>query len=136
MKLKSGQTQEAASQTVSWLKDNNLRISKTKTKDMLISFGKDFDIPLLDINGTQIERVHHSKLLGVIICNDLKWGAHILYINARTGKRIYYLGELKKPSVLQSDLVHIYLTLVHPVVEYVCQVLSTGHTKEQSQTLE
>ncbi len=52
---------------------NNLGINETKTKDKLISLGKDLDIPLLDMNGTQIERVHHSKLLGVIISDDLKW---------------------------------------------------------------
>ncbi len=69
---------------------------------MLISFGKDLDIPLLDMNGTQIEMVLHSKLLGVIISDDLKWGANILYINSRAGKRIYYLRELR-------DLVRIYL---------------------------
>ncbi len=42
----------------------------------------------------------------------------------------------KRSGVLQSDLVHIYLTLVHPVVEYACQVCYPGLTKEQSQTLE
>ncbi len=126
--------QEATNQTVSWSKDNNLGINETKTKNMLISFGKDLHIPLLDMNGTQIERVYHSKLLGVIISDDLKWGAHILYINSRAGKRIYYLRELKRSGVLQSDLVCIYLTLVNPAVEYAYQVWSTGLTKEQSQT--
>ncbi len=49
---------------------------------------------------------------------------------------IYYLRELKRSGVLQSDLVCIYLTLVRPVVEYAYLVWSTGLTKEQSQTLE
>ncbi len=49
---------------------------------------------------------------------------------------MHYLRELKRTGVLQSDLVCMYLTLVHTVVEYVCQVWSTGLTKEQSQTLE
>ncbi len=75
-KLKSLKMQEATNQTVSWAKDNNLGINETKTKDMLISFGNNLDIPLLDMNGTQIERVHHSKLLGVIISDNLK-GEHI-----------------------------------------------------------
>ncbi len=65
-KLKLDKMQESTNQTVSWSKDNNLVINETKTKDMLISFGKDLDIPLLGMNGTQIERFHHSKLIGVI----------------------------------------------------------------------
>ncbi len=68
---------------------------------MLISFGKDHDIPLLGMNGTQTERVHHSKLLRVIISDDLKWGADILYINSRAGEYIYYLRELKRSGVLK-----------------------------------
>ncbi len=60
------------------VKDNNVGINETKTKDLLISVGQDLDIPLLDMNGIQIESVHHSKLLGMIISEDLKWGAHIL----------------------------------------------------------
>ncbi len=135
-KLKSDKMQEATNQTVSWSKENNLGINEAKTKNLLISFGSDLDIPLLDTNRTQIERVHHSKLLGVIISDDLKWGAHILYINSRAGKCIFYLRELKRSGVLQSYLVHIYRTLVRPVVEYACQVWFTGLTKEQSQTLE
>ncbi len=90
-KLKSDKMQEATNQTVSWSNYHNLENYETKAKDMLISFGKDLDSPVLDMNGTQIERVHHSKLLGKIISDDLKWGAHILYINSRAGKRIYYL---------------------------------------------
>ncbi len=35
-----------------------------------------------------------------------------------------------------SSSLSIYLTLVRPVVEYACQVWSTGLTKKQSQTLE
>ncbi len=64
-KLKSDKMEEAANQTVYWSKDNNLGINETKIKNL--------DIPLLDMNGTQIERVHHSKLLEVIINDNLKW---------------------------------------------------------------
>ncbi len=77
-KLKSDKMQEGTNQTVSWSKDNKLGINETKTKDMLISFGKDLDIPILDMKGTHIEWVHYSTLHGVIISDDLKWGAHIL----------------------------------------------------------
>ncbi len=47
-KLKSDKMQEAINQIVSWSKNNNLGINETKTKDKLISFGKDIDIPQLD----------------------------------------------------------------------------------------
>ncbi len=39
--------------------------------------------------------------------------ADILYINARAGKRIYYLREFQRSGVLQSDLGHVHLALVY-----------------------
>ncbi len=51
-KLKSDKMQEATNQIGCWSKDNNLMINVTTTKDMLICFGKNLDIPLLDMNGT------------------------------------------------------------------------------------
>ncbi len=50
-------------------------------------------------------------------------GEHMFFTyNARAGKCIYYLRELGRSGVLQSDLVHIYLPLVCPVVEDACYV--------------
>ncbi len=88
-------------------------------------FGIDLDIPLLDMNGTQIEGVHHPKLPVRIISDDINWWAHILYINSRAWTCIYCLTELKRLCVLQSDLICIHLTLVHPVVEYACMTLES-----------
>ncbi len=34
------------------------------------------DIPPLELNGKEIKRVHQSKLLGIVISDDLGWDAH------------------------------------------------------------
>ncbi len=99
-------------------------------------FGNNNDIPPLELNGKEIERVHQSKLLGIVISDDLGWDAHVHHINSKASKRIYYLRELKWSGLLQSDIIRMFLALVLLVCEYGCPVWSTGLTKGQSNTLE
>ncbi len=133
---KSDNMQQAANQTSSWSKENDLGVNETKTKEMLVFFGNDPDIPLLEINGQEIERVTQTKLLGVIISSNLKWDAHVQYIHSKAGKRLYYLRELKRSGLSQTDLIRVYLSLVRSICEYACQVWSTGLSKETSNYLE
>ncbi len=58
-------------------------------------FGNNNDIPPLELNGKDIERVHQSKLFGIVVSDDLVWDAHVHHINSYANKRIPYLGELK-----------------------------------------
>ncbi len=88
------------------------------------------------LNGGFIERVNQSKLLGVIINSDLKWNAHVHYINSKAAKWIHFFKELKRSGLSHSHLLWTYLALVRSVVEYAYQVWSTGLTKELCQTLE
>ncbi len=73
--------QHDSEQVQEWSCTNKLGINATKTKYMVISFGsKPYLYPLL-LNGTTVEQVDQSKLLGVIIQSDLKWDANAHYIN-------------------------------------------------------
>jgi hypothetical protein len=132
----SDNMQLATDESNNWSKKNNLGINATKTKDMLMAFGEDLGIPQLTLGNELVERVHSSKLLGVIISDDLKWEEHIHYINSKAGKRLYYLRELKHAGLSKEDLICIYLALIRPVCEYACPVWSTCLTLEQKQTIE
>ena len=88
------------------------------------------------MNGTEIERVSQTKLLGVIISSDLKWDAHIAHINAKASKRLFYIRQLKYAGLTVKDLVRVYKALVRPVCEYACPVWSTCLPKCLSDILE
>ncbi|XP_048753884.2 uncharacterized protein LOC125665275 [Ostrea edulis] len=66
--------------TLEWSSENQLGINTFKTKEMIISFEREPDIDKLNMNGTEIERVSVTKLLGVVISENLKWGLHVKYI--------------------------------------------------------
>jgi hypothetical protein len=60
-----------------WFYNNDMRINTTKTKEMVICFGRDRtfvdSLPYyIYMNGNYIERVSQAKVLGVTTSSDLK----------------------------------------------------------------
>jgi hypothetical protein len=136
-KSDASEMQCAADEICAWSSRNKLAINATKTKEMLISFGKHpSSADNICMNGTAIERVPSAKLLGVIISNDLTWNNHVRYINAKASKRLFYLRCLKRAGLCEKELCNVYSTLIRPVLEYACPVWSTSLTSEQRNSLE
>ncbi len=115
--------QHATEQVQEWSCTNKLGINATKTKDMVTSFGSKPDLHPLLLNGTTVEQVDQSKLLGVIIQSDLKWDANTHYINKKAAKRLHCIRCLKKAGLPTDELLRIYLSLVRTVCEYACQFI-------------
>ena len=103
---------------------------------MLVSFGNPPDISPLIMNNTEIEMVTETKLLGVYIQSNLKWDAHIEYLNKKAASRLHFLRCLKRSGLSSSELVTIFITMIRSVLEYACPVWSTCLTKELSDDLE
>ena len=73
--------QQAADETLSWSKVNDMIINADKTKELVICFCRDADhhtsIPNITMDGNVIEQVSKTKVLGVTITDDLTWNAHV-----------------------------------------------------------
>ncbi len=84
--------QFAADDLVKWSRSNGLVINESKTKEMVIYFGRKFskenDIPHTIIYDRVIHHVHSFKLLGVYISSDLSWDFHVEYIVKKVAKRM------------------------------------------------
>ena len=75
---------------------------------------------LADMTG--IERVKHFKLLGINIFHDFRWQTHVDVITSKLATRLYFLRILKKSGLNQQHLLHFYLSVIRPVLEY-CSVV-------------
>ena len=65
-----------------------MKINGQKTKEMVINFVRSSEhIHTLEIGREKIEKVSHTKLLGVTICDNLSWDAHISSITAKACQR-------------------------------------------------
>ena len=123
------------SEVLSWSESNYMNVNFKKTKEMIVGTVRGF-YPLLEVAGNVIERVCTFKLLGVTLDNKLTWDSHINNVCAKASTRIYFLKQLKRSGMSCEDLLHFYITIIRPVLEYACPAWHTLLTVEQTKRLE
>ena len=98
---------------------NKMKINYSKTKLMVFNPGKSRDIlPRFNFNNDELEVVEEFKLLGVIVKNDLSWGANSDYIVKRANKKLWTLRRLKKLGANNLDLIDVYIKQVRSLLEF------------------
>ena len=104
---------------VKWCEDNFLTLNVKKTKEMLIDFRrKSTEIPVLNINDEQVERVQCYKYLGVMIDENLNFDKNANYVNKKCQSRIYLLQKLRKLNVNKSVLQLFYRSFTESILTY------------------
>ena len=68
---------EITDELIKWTQDNKMLINSNKTKEMILGKAKSENIPCLEIDGNQIERVSEFKILGLQLSNNLNWDCNI-----------------------------------------------------------
>ena len=131
--------QMAADSLLAWSDDNGMRVNETKTKEMLVYFGKIFNesfVPRIVINGRQLERVKTFKLLGVYVSDDLSWSCHVNYMLSKISKRYFIICQLARIGLNFKDIVAVYCAVIRSVLEYACVVWHPGLTSTESGEIE
>ena len=106
-------------QLLSWSSDNDMVVNCDKTKEMVIGPPRlTRDIPPLTLPGGHIERVHTVKLLGIHFNNNFSWSSHVEALVSKATQRIYFLKQLKRAGLSTSQLIHFYISVIRPVLEY------------------
>ena len=115
--------------------ENCMNLNPKKCKNMRLSFlAKDLDVLRLSVNDTYLEKVSVHQVLGITLCDNLKWGQNTKEIVDKACKRLYLLRVLKRAGVPPDHLIIIYFALVRSVLGYACQVWSSrvqSHLKQQ-----
>ena len=111
-----------------------MKFNTSKTKEMVFSFLKNFDIPPKHLDGLIINTI--EKLLEVTISSNLKWDSHVNEIYSKSNRLIYFLKMLKKAGVSQDDMKKYYVTVILPTMEFACQVWRSSLTVKQRDLLE
>ena len=116
-----------------------LRIKEKKTNLMKFSFSKTMDFPpevSIKCFQNNIEVVRETKLLGVVISEDLKWEANTQYICSRAYKKLWILRRLRVLIDDDSFLVDVYQKEVRSILEFGVPAWHSGLTKLQSSQIE
>ena len=75
-------------------------------------------------------------MLGYHLDADCGQASHVAKIRSKLRARTWALASLKKCGYSEEDLVHIYCTMMRPVVEYCSPAWGSLLTEEQSDSLE
>jgi len=103
-----------------------------KTKEMV--FGPPSitsNLPPISASSYQKQRASNAKLLDLHIDSNLSWHTHVEAIVSKASQRLYFLKQLQHAGVPHTHLLHFYISVIRPVLEYAVPVwhhLTKAHT--------
>ena len=101
-----------------WLACNKLSLNVKKTHYMVFTpWNKDIKDMDIKINNECIERVYHTKVLGVQLDAKLYWKKHIEYISTKLAKYAGILIKARK-KLPKSFLNNLYYCFAYPYLIY------------------
>ena len=126
------------SDTEQFVAQNKMVINKDKTK--VISFTKarkwDFPPEVHFADGTQLEYTTETKLVGVIVSQDLKWYKNTAYICQKARSKLWILRRLLKVDLDIHQMFDVYSKEVRSMLEMAVPVWHPGLTRQQSTDIE
>ena len=131
------QTQGHLDKICKWTKENEMKINCTKSNYMIFNFSKNYQFNTrLHMENNLLAQVRETKLLGVIIREDLKWHSNTASIVVRCYQRMMILRNLYTFSVPVADMVNIYCMYIRSVAEQSSVVWSSSLTSGEEYDLE
>ena len=116
-----------------------LRLKEKKTYMMKFNVSQQLDFPPeITVNGFQnnICVVTETKLLGVILTDDLRWASNTKYICTKAYKKLWVLRRLRVLDVGQEILCDVYQKEVRSVLEVAVPAWHSGLTLAQADQIE
>ena len=111
--------------------DNNLMvINQKKTQIMSINFSKSLDFPpeMTIGNFGFLDVVKHTKLVGIVVSDDLKWDQHVEYMCKRASKKIWQLRRMRILRLDAEILLDFYCKEIRSILEFGVACWNSGLT--------
>ena len=113
-----------------------MKVNVDKTNYMIFSRAKvDFGTRLM-YNNVKLDRVMETKIVGVWLQSDMKWGKNTRELARKAYSRVSMLTKLKYVGVSIEDLIDIYVLFIRSVIEYCAVVWHSSLTIELARSLE
>ena len=116
-----------------------LKIKEKKTQVMKFNFARNSDFPpelVIEKFENMVEVTTKTKLLGIILTNDLKWEENTDYICSKAYKKMWTLRRMKVLDVDPTTILDVYMKEIRAVVELAVPAWHSGLTKKQAATIE
>ena len=124
--------------TENFVRDNRMVINKKKTK--VISFSKSrkwaFPPELSFSDGTPLEYVSDTRLVGVVVSQDLKWFKNTAYICQKARNKLWILRRMLKLDLDVYQMFDVYTKEIRSILEMAVPVWHSGLTNQQTMDIE
>ena len=112
------QTQSHLNKISDWTDKKEMKLNNKKSNYMIFNFSKEYQFNTrLAMNNNLLEQVKETRLLGVIISDNLKWHSNTKDIVKRCYQRMLILRNLYPFNIPVEDLVNIYCLYIRSVAE-------------------
>ena len=132
--------QDGLDSITAWAEENCLNLNPKKCKEMRLSFlAKGLDVLQLTVHDTYLEKVSMHKVLGITLCDNVKWGQNTKEIVDQACEHLYLLRVLKRAGVPPDHLIILRPCTIRfrvrlPSLEWQCTVTPQAATRECSKT--
>ena len=117
---------------------NKMIINMKKTHTMLFTRSRKFAFPpeMQFLDGTMVDVVQQTTLLGVIITDDLKWKENTTFICLKARRKLWTLKRMKLLHLNEFELFDVYKKEIRSILEYAAPVWHSSITKKQISEIE
>ena len=115
-----------------------MEINKSKTKVIKFSKSRNWDFPpeLKFSDGTPLECVSETMLLGVIVTQNLRWQRNTEYICAKARAKLWIIRRLSEFGLNIWTIFYVYCKEIRSILEIAVPVWHSGLTQKRSMELE
>ena len=114
-----------------------MKLNTQKTNYMIFNFSKNMQFNTrLILEGDKLDQVKETKLLGLVLRDDLSWKSNTAELTRKAFSRMLILKNLVKFDVPLADLVQIYILYIRSVTEQSAVVWHPAITKGERRDIE
>ena len=130
-------TQSHLDKIADWTKLAKMKLNTDKSKYMVFNFTRNHQFSTrLHLENQVLEQVKETRLLGLIIDEDLSWQKNTEALIKKANARMSILHNLGSFDLPTDEMINIYVLYIRSVVEYSSVVWHSSLTQEDSNSLE
>ena len=131
------QSQSFMNNISEWTANNRMQLNESKTKVMVFNYTRNYQFSTrIMLNGSLLDTVNETLLLGTVITSDLKWHKNTEHITRKGYQRMTMLRKLVQFNIPQEDMLIIYCQYIRSMLEYNSSVWFSNITEEEKEDIE
>ena len=120
-----------------WTQQRKMELNEKKSNLMIFNYTTNYQFATrVNLNGSLLDTIDETRLLGTIVTTDLKWHSNTDYIIKRGYQRMTMLRKLYQFDIPTEDLVLIYTLYIRSVLEFNSNVWFASITNEEREDIE